>query len=89
MLDPLSPEGRDLLEYIKLFLSHMVPARLGVLLLPSNDVGVVLTQGFSQVATDKTPRDALRWLMKVRPDYAWMAKELCLVNIFVCALQYC
>ncbi len=65
MIDPVTPDGKDMVEYIKLFLDHNVPARLGVLLLPSNDEGVSLSQGFVQLVRDKSPRDAFKWFNKV------------------------
>ena len=63
MVDPVTSEGRDLIEYMKLFLDHQVPARMGLLLLPSDDVGATITHGFSQLT--KSPREAFKWLVKV------------------------
>ncbi len=65
MIDPVTPDGKEMVEYIKLFLDHNVPARLGVLLLPSNDEGVSLSRGFAQLVKDKSPRDAFKWFNKV------------------------
>lgn len=67
MLDPSSEEGKEMIEYMKLFLDHMVPARLGLLLVPleNQDVGVALCRGFSYLSTHDSPRRALSWLYKV------------------------
>ncbi len=65
MLDPMTSDGKDMVEYIKLFLDHKVPARLGLLLLPSNEEGVTISRGFDQLVRDKAPRDAFKWLHKV------------------------
>ena len=66
-MDPTSEDGKELVEYVKLFLDHMVPARLGVLLVPqeNTEVGVALCQGFSYLAVQESPRRALAWLYKV------------------------
>jgi len=76
MVDPASSEGKEMLEYLKLFLEHHVPTRLGLLLLPSNELGHTLTRGFSDVVRDKSPRDAFKWLIKVR-----MTRGLTLVSL--------
>lgn len=57
-----------MLEYIKLFLDHMVPARLGLVLLPdpSNEAAIAVCQGFAFLSTKISPREGLRWLIKVR-----------------------
>ena len=67
MLDPASHEGKELVEYVKLFLDHMVPARLGLLMVPQEnlEVGVALCQGFSYLSANESPRRALSWLYKV------------------------
>ena len=67
ILDPASEDGKELVEYVKLFLDHLVPARFGVLLVPqeSSEVGVALCRGFSYLSTHETPRQALTWLYKV------------------------
>lgn len=65
MVDPVSPEGMDMVEYIKLFLNHNVPARMGLLLLPSNEEGYTLSRGFAQLVREKSPREAFKWLSKV------------------------
>ena len=70
MLDPSSEEGKEMVEYVKLFLDHMVPARLGLLLVPQEnlDVGVALCRGFSYLSTHESARRALSWLYKVIRD---------------------
>lgn len=67
MFDPVTPEGAGLVEYVKLFLDHMVPARLGVLLVSQGEgqVGVAICRGFSYLVEHKGPREALRWLYKL------------------------
>lgn len=68
MLDPWSISGVEMLEYVKLFLEHMVPARLGLVLLPNpnQEAAVAVTQGFAFLATKHSPREGLRWLVKVK-----------------------
>ena len=80
MLDPASEEGKELVEYVKLFLDHMVPARLGLLLVPqeldNNEVGVALCRGFSYLTAHESPRHALTWLYKVRAIVSrWCFRE--------------
>lgn len=67
VLDPASEEGKELVEYVKLFLDHLVPARFGVLLVPqeNSEVGVALCRGFSYLSVHDTPRRALTWLYMV------------------------
>lgn len=68
MLDPLSPPGMEMVEYVKLFLDHFVPARFGLVLLPDpqNQAAVAVSQGFAFLSAKFSPREGLRWLMKVR-----------------------
>lgn len=67
MLDPASEAGKELVEYVKLFLDHMVPARLGLLLVPrdNSEVGVAMCRGFSYLLVHESPRHAFNWLYKV------------------------
>ena len=67
VLDPASEDGKELVEYVKLFLDHLVPARFGLLLVPqeTSEVGVALCRGFSYLSVHETPRQALKWLYKV------------------------
>lgn len=67
LLDPLSTAGVEMVEYIKLFLDHMVPARLGIVVLPKADdeAAVAVCQGFSFLSVKVSPREGLRWLIKV------------------------
>ena len=67
MFDPMTSEGAELVEYIKLFLDHMVPARLGVLLVPRtmDEGGVAICRGFDYLVQHKNPREALKWLHKL------------------------
>ena len=67
VLDPASEDGKELVEYVKLFLDHLVPARFGLLLVPqeTSEVGVALCRGFSYLSVHETPRKALTWLYKV------------------------
>lgn len=65
MVDPATPDGVEMTEYIKLFLDHYVPARLGLVLLPSDEVGVALSQGFSFLVEHKSAREAFKWMVKV------------------------
>lgn len=71
ILDPASEEGKELVEYVKLFLDHMVPARLGVLFVPqeNTDVGVALCRGFGYLSVHVSARAALAWLYKVLLHY--------------------
>lgn len=68
MLDPLSTSGVEMLEYVKLFMDHLVPARLGLVLVPDpeNEVAVAVCQGFAFLSVKYSPREGLRWLLKVR-----------------------
>ena len=68
MLDPFSSSGVEMLEYVKLFLEHAVPARLGLVLLPdpAQEAGVAVCQGFAFLSAKVSPREGLRWLIKVR-----------------------
>ena len=68
LLDPLTAEGVEMVEYVKLFLDHMVPARLGLVLLPEagNEGAVAVCQGFAFLCAKVSPREGLRWLIKVR-----------------------
>lgn len=68
MLDPASEDGKELVEYVKLFLDHMVPARFGLLLVPreNTEVGVALCRGFSYLSVHDSPRRAMSWLYKVQ-----------------------
>ncbi len=70
LLDPLSVAGVEMVEYLKLFLDHMVPARLGVVLLPEaeNEGAVAVCQGFAFLSAKVSPREGLRWLVKVGPS---------------------
>lgn len=79
ILDPTSEDGKDLMEYVKLFLDHLVPARFGVLLAPqeSSEVGVALCRGFSYLSVHESPRQALTWLYKVM-------LAPCVCQIYVC-----
>ena len=83
ILDPASEDGKELVEYVKLFLDHLVPARFGVLLVPegSSDVGVALCRGFSYLSVHESPRQALTWLYKVM-----LALSVC-VCVCVCVSQ--
>lgn len=56
-----------MVEYIKLFLDHMVPARLGLVVLPQADdeAAVAVCQGFSFLSVKVSPKEGLRWLIKV------------------------
>lgn len=67
MLDPLSTSGVEMVEYVKLFVEHLVPARLGLLLLPDpkNEPAVAVCQGFAFLSVKHSPREGLRWLLKV------------------------
>lgn len=67
MLDPLSTAGIEMVEYVKLFLDHLVPARVGIVLLPDpeNKPAVAVCQGFAFLVANLSPREGLRWLMKV------------------------
>lgn len=67
-MDPLSAAGVEMVEYVKLFLDHMVPARLGLVLLPEaeNDSAVAVCQGFAFLSIKVSPREGLRWLVKVK-----------------------
>lgn len=67
MLDPLSTAGVEMMEYLKLFLDHLVPARLGLLLVPDpkNAPAVSVCQGFAFLTVKSSPREGLRWLLKV------------------------
>ena len=67
MLDPLSASGVELVEYVKLFLDHMVPARLGLVLLPDpeDEVAVAVCRGFAYLSVQYSPKEGLRWLIKV------------------------
>lgn len=67
MLDPWSASSVELVEYVKLFLEHMVPARLGLVLLPDpeSEVGVAVCQGFAYLSVKYSPKEGLRWLVKV------------------------
>ncbi len=67
MFDPLSPSGLEMTEYITLFLDHVVPARLGVVILaqPDQEVGVALSQGFAFLCKHASPREGLEWIGKV------------------------
>ena len=73
MLDPLSPSGHELLEYVKLFLDHLIPARFGLLLVPDpqDEVGIAVCQGFSFIAAKISPREGLRWIIKVHCYLHW------------------
>lgn len=77
ILDPASEDGEELVEYVKLFLDHLVPARFGVLLVPegSSEVGVALCRGFSYLSVHESPRQALTWIYKVM-----LAVCVCLSN---------
>lgn len=68
LLDPLSTAGVEMVEYTKLFLDHMVPARLGLVLVPDaeNEGAVAVCQGFAFLSAKVSPREALRWLVKVK-----------------------
>ena len=68
MLDPVSSDGAELLEYMQLFLDHNVPAQLGVLLVPQADseVGVAVCQAFAYTVHALSPRQAFHWLVQVR-----------------------
>lgn len=68
MLDPWSTSGVEMLEYAKLFLDHMVPARVGLVLLPdqTQKPAVAVCQGFAFLSAKLSPREGLRWLIKVR-----------------------
>lgn len=67
VLDPASEDGKELVEYVKLFLDHMVPARLGLLLVlrDNSGVGVALCRGFSYLLVHESPRRAFTWLYEV------------------------
>ena len=67
MLDPASEDGKELVEYVKLFLDHMVPARLGLLLVvrDNSEVGVALCRGFSYLLAHESQRRAFSWLYEV------------------------
>ena len=67
MLDPASEAGKELVEYVKLFLDHMVPARLGLLLVlqDNREVGVAMCRGFSYLLVHESPRHAFTWLYEV------------------------
>lgn len=65
MIDPVTSEGVEMIEYVKLFLGHHVPVRLGLVLLPSDEVGVAIAQGFSFLVEHKSAREALKWVVKV------------------------
>ena len=69
MVDPVTSEGIEMFEYIKLFLNHHVPVRLGLVLLPSDEVGVAIAQGFTFLVEHKSAREALKWILKVSPHY--------------------
>lgn len=84
MLDPLSTSGVEMLEYVKLFLDHLVPARLGLVLLPDpeNEVAVAVCQGFAFLSMKYSPREGLRWLLKV---CAGKCMSLCFMVYSLCA----
>ena len=67
MLDPATEAGKELVEYVKLFLDHMVPARLGLLLVPldNSEVGVAMCRGFNYLFVHESPRHAFTWLYTV------------------------
>lgn len=65
MVDPVTSQGAEMLDYVKLFLDYHVPARLGIVLLPSNDVGVAVARGFSFLVEHKSPKEAFKWIGKV------------------------
>lgn len=67
MLDPLSGPGLEMMEYVKLFLDHMVPARLGLVLVTSEEdqIGVAVNRGFSFLVAKVSSREAVRWIIKV------------------------
>ena len=67
MFDPATSDGAEMVDYAKLFLDHMIPARLGVVLVPEGggEVGVALSRGFHYLVQHKSAREALRWLHKV------------------------
>ena len=68
MFDPWSKSGVEMLEYVKLFLDHLVPARIGLVLLPdpSQEAAVAVCQGFAYLSNRLSPREGLRWLIKVK-----------------------
>lgn len=83
MLDPLSTAGIEMVEYVKLFLDHLVPARVGIVLLPDpeNKPAVAICQGFAFLVANLSPREGLRWLMKVC-SVLWCAFACLLFSYF-------
>ena len=69
-----------MVEYVKLFLDHMVPARLGLVLLPEaeNEGAVAVCQGFPYLSANESPREGLRWLVKVRHLVSLDSLVICL-----------
>ena len=68
MLDPVSADGVEIMEYAQLFLEHAVPARIGLVLVsePDDPIGIAICQRFAFTAEALSPSDAFHWLIKVR-----------------------
>jgi UDP-glucose:glycoprotein glucosyltransferase len=67
--DPLSEEGEQLLQYVKLFMDHIVPIRFGLLPVDEGSGDTELRkniiQAFYYVAKDRGSRDAFDWIMEL------------------------
>lgn len=84
LLDPWSDSGVEMLEYVKLFMDHSVPARLGLVLLPDpqNEAALAICQGFAFISTKLSPREGLRWLIKVSGDFPLFSPlSLCYLHV--------
>ena len=90
VLDPTSEDGKELVEYVKLFLDHLVPARFGLLLVPqeTSEVGVALCRGFSYLSVHESPRQALTWLYKVMNENSACVSESMILNFAVIGSEF-
>ena len=101
MFDPVSTSGVEMVEYVKLFLDHLVPARFGLVLLPDpeNEAAVAVCQGFSYLSINLSPREALRWLLKVCSERACISSPTlgvlffrpssCFCHVKICLWRMC
>ena len=91
MFDPVSTSGVEMVEYVKLFLDHLVPARFGLVLLPDhkNEAAVAVCQGFSYLSINLSPKEALRWLFKVCSECVRISSSLLGVLFFRLSNYFC
>lgn len=70
-VDPATDKGLEIVEYIKLFLDHSVPLRMGLVLVTGDsgdreEISVALARGFYHLAHKSSPREAVRWLLELQ-----------------------